>query len=969
MPTNDPNTPGNLFTAPQPAAAPPALQNAQPIGTLGGWLIFERKQGGMGEVLICRRPGDDTAVALKSFQLRLFFDPVSRQAFRSELAIWLRLSGNPFILPALGIEQHDARLFALMPAVLPDSRGIATVADLLDHAPTAQEIYTLIWQLALALKFATTSISGVTHGDLKPTNLMWNGHLLQVADFGLAAIGRHATPGLRATPGYESPEYPTTGPSQAGDIYAYGAILRNLIARSAAPRPRYLTDMSDLAARCLTTDPKGRPDAQQVVNALANLMKAHPQELQRPFMSAEQWLPMFKSLHTSAALSVAEGLSQIEAHADALKVLDRVPENRREGQFWILKGNYLSQLDRDEESLQCFEQARHFPLNPEELIAVASDTALSLKRLHRFKEAEKIYLDLLPTVSGPDHLRIVVNLASVYLESQQEQLAIAVLSRYTTDHQHEPLPYAQLGEALERTSDPARALKHYQRAIALDPSMASIQVRIARLLLTHYNDPNGAAAALFAAYQQGSTTEQWFTLSLAVEGILGHTENTNILLERLRGEWPPDEVGRIETQAFQLMRDVLAKLVGKSANPIAADPAAQEMAPSADTDPPPPIENLQTEPPTPTAPPTPPAPADDPNAPFINYRLYMPENRYSVDYYADVEADNYVDSFEHAWNTLRRNPHMGEAEPRTTPFYFSRCPDCSALVLTNRDLGKNLNCRRCEQRNPTTVFDSTRTQTLLSAIETRLGKDPPEPSSGLDLYLLIQLVKDDSAILEQMREICRTEGFALVDTRPKAIRFMIDWVAHDARSSVDRSREVLLAKKRSDSTAAAYRSDTPIELDHLVRRLRIVAAIWSASLTIDPNGGDFFSLLMTGQLDVLENQCRERAAGTTDRSTEHRLLARILMLNKKFHEAKELTLKMASAEPLAADSWVDLADAEFELKDYANAIAHLEHALNLDPRSREAHISLYKCHKATSNQQKAGELSARIAALGGAWLT
>ena len=337
--------------------------------------------------------------------------------------------------------------------------------------------------------------------------------------------------------------------------------------------------------------------------------------------------------------------------------------------------------------------------------------------------------------------------------------------------------------------------------------------------------------------------------------------------------------------------------------------------------------------------------------------------------YADVEAEYYVDGFEHAWNTLRRDPRMGEAEPRTIPFYFSRCPDCSALVLTNRDLGKNLNCRRCEQKNPTTVFDSARTQTLLSAIETRLGKDSAEPSIGLDLYLLYQPVKDEPATLEQMREICQTEGFALVDTQPKAIRFMIDWVAHDPRSSMDRSREVLLAKKHCDSTAAAYPGDTPIELDHLVRRLRIVAAIWSASLTIDPNGGDFFSSLMTGQLDVLENQCRESAAGTADRSTEHRLLARILMLNKKFHEAKQLTLKMAADEPLAADSWVDLADAEFELEDYTNAIAHLEHALNLDPRGREAHISLYKCHKATGNQQKTGEISARIAALGGAWLT
>ncbi len=213
MPPNSPSTsktPGSPFAEKPPATAQ-APETAEPIGTLGHWQIYQRKQGGMGEVLICRRDGTDTYVALKSFQLRLFFDPTSRQAFRSELAIWLCLSGYPFILPALGIEKHDARMFALMPACLPDVRGVTTVADLLELAPQPVEIFALMWQLVLGLKFATAYIEGLTHGDLKPANLMWDGRVLQVADFGLAAIGRHATPGLRATPG-TNPRIPHNRP-------------------------------------------------------------------------------------------------------------------------------------------------------------------------------------------------------------------------------------------------------------------------------------------------------------------------------------------------------------------------------------------------------------------------------------------------------------------------------------------------------------------------------------------------------------------------------------------------------------------------------------------------------------------------------------------------------------------------------------------------------------------------------------
>ncbi len=104
-------------------------------------------------------------------------------------------------------------------------------------------------------------------------------------------------------------------------------------------------------------------------------------------------------------------------------------------------------------------------------------------------------------------------------------------------------------------------------------------------------------------------------------------------------------------------------------------------------------------------------------------------------------------------------------------------------------------------------------------------------------------------------------------------------------------------------------------------------------------------------------------------SPEHRLLVRILLLNHKLAESKQLALKIAAADPVTADSWIDLADVEYDLEDCPGAIAHLEHALKLDPRSRNAMISLYKCHTKTGDRQKAAELAARIRALGGAWLT
>src|ERR1019366_2228288 len=223
-------TPGN----PLSLLSPPSGQGTKPrkrqaAGKIGHWTIYEVKHGGMGDVYICGAGESSAEFALKSFQPRLFFDPESRRAFLREVTIWLRLTGTPFIMPALNIEEHEGRFFVLMPAVDEDSRRVGTVGDLIARKVASPvEAFTIAWQFAMGMKLAGDAIPGVSHGDLKPANLLYNGGPILISDFGLASIGRLEGKPLRATPGYEAPEYVSTGPTPAADMYSFGVILSEL---------------------------------------------------------------------------------------------------------------------------------------------------------------------------------------------------------------------------------------------------------------------------------------------------------------------------------------------------------------------------------------------------------------------------------------------------------------------------------------------------------------------------------------------------------------------------------------------------------------------------------------------------------------------------------------------------------------------------------------------------------------------
>lgn len=102
--------------------------------------------------------------------------------------------------------------------------------------------------------------------------------------------------------------------------------------------------------------------------------------------------------------------------------------------------------------------------------------------------------------------------------------------------------------------------------------------------------------------------------------------------------------------------------------------------------------------------------------PFINVRLNA-DGQVTLDYYADVRADDYILQFGEQWNMMRRDPRfLGPYTFRRTDFVFTLCPGCRMPILTNRPIGKPLRCRNCETVHDTHAADGPQTQARLAEL-------------------------------------------------------------------------------------------------------------------------------------------------------------------------------------------------------------------------------------------------------------
>ena len=249
--------------------------------------------GGMGDIYRATDQELGRDVAVKVLSDRFAADESSRGRFRREALAAARLSGTPNIVTIFDVGEHRGRPLIVM-EYLP---GGSLEQRLSGGKPCAPR-QALDWLEEAAAALDVAHAAGIVHRDVKPGNLLVDGHgHLQVADFGIAsAVGLDSftqAGTILGTAGYLSPEQAKgERATAASDLYGLAVVAWELLtghrpfesssptaeatAHANAPVPsvhavnRSLPRAYDaIFMRALAKDPAARyPTAAELVGAL-----------------------------------------------------------------------------------------------------------------------------------------------------------------------------------------------------------------------------------------------------------------------------------------------------------------------------------------------------------------------------------------------------------------------------------------------------------------------------------------------------------------------------------------------------------------------------------------------------------------------------------------------------------------------------------------------------------------------------
>ncbi|MFB7938922.1 protein kinase [Streptomyces sp. NPDC056049] len=265
----------------------------------GRYLVGRVLRGGMGVVCLCRDLSDDRPVAVKTLLPGKEGDIELRRGFLQEATLWSRIPAHPHIVTV-------ERLFRDGPDDLPylvlefvaaapgyDDASLAARARRDGPLPLGEALgYAL--DVARGMGHTARAVHGFVHRDLKPGNiLITEDGSAKVTDFGIAVAYRSIGAEVllhdprwadgAGTPYYMAPEQwePGRRVDLRTDVYAFGAIVHELLTgrtvvsganvwelcgahisgqAALVPLPEsWPPALRSLLARCLATDPAGRP--------------------------------------------------------------------------------------------------------------------------------------------------------------------------------------------------------------------------------------------------------------------------------------------------------------------------------------------------------------------------------------------------------------------------------------------------------------------------------------------------------------------------------------------------------------------------------------------------------------------------------------------------------------------------------------------------------------------------------------
>jgi len=229
-------------------------------------IVREAGSGGMGRVYVATDARLGRVVALKA--VRAPTDSAQRDRLRREARAAAALT-HPGICTVYALEELDGNLFIASEFI--EGRTLRQEMASGDRRSSTDVLETA---RAVANALAKAHDAGVTHGDLKPENIMrtYDGQL-KILDFGLARMGSAVASDLQSTgetvagfvagtPGYMAPEQLNGRPRDARtDVFAFGVLMYEY---ACGTHPFKASTALAMAARVLGSEPRPleaeRPD-------------------------------------------------------------------------------------------------------------------------------------------------------------------------------------------------------------------------------------------------------------------------------------------------------------------------------------------------------------------------------------------------------------------------------------------------------------------------------------------------------------------------------------------------------------------------------------------------------------------------------------------------------------------------------------------------------------------------------------
>lgn len=961
------------------------------------------KCGGMGDVYICSMIIDgiksDVKVALKTFKDEIYFNPTCQIAFQNEVSLWIRLSDQPYIFPLSGIEIIKGKPYILMPAVREDERGCVSVGDLVrkhsNGLPT-KEAFRLIFSSALGMKHAIEKFPGITHGDLKPDNLLLINGYAFISDFGLAKVPQAfgSVPTLLGTKEYLAPECWTkqATATPASDVYAFGCILFALLTGKvpfagddetlqllhievepefpAFPQNDPMrTELRNIVQSCLSKLPEDRPTNLAEVSKV--LLHVGEQWDRETTFEVLEVAANIASINISSGISYKaeriKGLLAIDNPGQALELLSEIPDEDLIDEHLSLAGTVNSLAGNDEKALEYFDRYLKTDLSVDKQVSCLNEVGLSLRRLGRIDKAKVLYEKLLvksPTAILP---AIVNNYAVVLMDAGKPDEAIKYLQPLVAKHSDVAVIWSTLAHAQHADGKPEDAVNSFQRAIALDPNNGTLRVELAEVLMDALGAFEDALVSLDLAYNQGYSSHEWLIRTIAVNMLLGKNEDAAGLLHLIKEQFSREIADRLCGEIFHEAFALVIKLLKKFAQDISLDPVlvkfveSEHFCDSEKASPFSPIANPETDSISLLN------STDEKNSvdeefptPFLNARMSMIDGTCALDFYHNIHSSDYPDAFQESYRQWARNlPSIdNKMILRTAGFIFTKCPNCSYVILTNRSPGEQLRCRFCGERNTIEIFQRQDLNGLIQQCENAIERKK-DNSSGL--VVLLAFWPSGKAQATAIRSACQTAGYELVAEKSNAPTYFLMEVRKSGYHQIT-EKPGQVWKRVLDEDEQVYEEETPPSVINLLQDLRRkTGATTSMSISLHPG------LMLDFLTEDTENIFQVVGKILGNYPTEPNSLRALINMNLQYGrilEAQSLQQLAMQIAPDHPDTCASEAAVYLAVGNPEKAKAPLEYTLQKAPLDQAARLMLIEVYNQLGMNKKADEVMKELYALG-----